>query len=269
MAGARPVELLERERIIEWITGSSRAWLKHLDIFEEIDSTNTHLVDLAQSSDVDGRVCLAERQTAGRGRRGRTWHSPSGRNIALSLGRRFDVPADGLRSLSLVVGLAVADAVTSFSIPGVALKWPNDILLGTGKLGGILIELVETGDASTVVIGVGLNVGSADLIRDEIGQSVADVFDASPDVSRNALAARLIDSIVDYGREFERAGFEPMRDAWLSLHAYHDQEVKVLIGKQAIHGVARGVSTSGELEVETADRGLRRFNAGEVTLRRA
>lgn len=267
MSGAGGAERLEHDRIYGALSAGARAWLDELEIFDEVGSTNTHLVELARSRPVDGRVCLAERQTAGRGRRGRTWLSPAGRNIALSMGRRFETSAEELRSLSLAIGLAVIDAVGSFSVPGLGLKWPNDVLLGDAKLGGILIELVEAGDVSTVVVGIGLNVGSAELVRGAVDQPVADLLDARPEISRNALAARLINSVVDYAIEFERSGFAVMRDAWLGHHAYQRRPVRVLVGERSFRGVVRGVSEAGELEVDTGTTGLMRFNAGEVSLR--
>lgn len=268
MADDASLEPLDRDRILEGLSGAAGAWLVDLTVFEQIDSTNTHLVNLAQHADINGRVCLAERQTAGRGRRGRSWLSPAGRNIALSLGRRLDAPGEALHSLSLVVGVAVADVVSGFDVPGVRLKWPNDILLGPGKLGGILIELVDVGEAPTVVIGVGLNVGSGAQVQGQVDRPVADLLEASPDISRNALAAALINSIVDYCHEFERTGFGAIRDAWLALHAYQDCDVDIVIGDRVVRGRVRGVTHTGELELESEGR-LLTFNSGEVSLRPA
>jgi BirA family biotin operon repressor/biotin-[acetyl-CoA-carboxylase] ligase len=259
-------EALDRDQILGGLSGTARGWLVDLLVFEQIHSTNTHLVDLAQREDISGRVCLAEQQTAGRGRRGRAWLSPVGRSIALSIGMRFDTPGEALHSLSLVVGVAVADAVSGFDVPEVRLKWPNDILLGHGKLGGILIELVDLGDQPTVVIGVGLNVGSGAQIQGQVDQPVADLLEAAPRISRNALASALINSIVDYCREFEDSGFGPIRDTWLGLHAYQDCDVEIVIGNRAVRGKVRGVTHTGELELESEGR-LLRFNSGEVSLR--
>ena len=266
MADDASPELLDRDQILNGLSGATRAWLVDLAVFEQIDSTNTYLVNLAQREDISGRVCLAELQTAGRGRRGRTWLSPVGRNIALSLGRRFSARGEALQSLSLVVGVAVADAVSSFDIPEVRLKWPNDILLGRGKLGGILIELIDVGEQPTVVIGVGLNVGSGAQLQGEVDQPVADLLAVNPRISRDALAAALINSILDYCHEFERSGFGPIRDTWLGLHAYQDCDVEILIGNRAVRGKVRGVTHTGELELESEGR-LLRFNSGEVSLR--
>ncbi len=262
------VESLDSNEIRAALSGAARAWLTELSIFDQVGSTNTYLVDLSGTRDINGRVCLAERQTAGRGRRGRTWLSPARQNIALSLGRRFHVPAETLHSLSLVVGVAVADAVSGFDVPDVQLKWPNDILLGHAKVGGILIELIDVGEKPTVVIGVGLNVGSGVRVQGQVDQPVADLLEANPRVSRNALAAALINSIVDYCREFERSGFGVIRDHWLGLHAYQDRDVEIVVGNRVVRGTVRGVTHTGELELESEGR-LLRFNSGEVSLRPA
>src|SRR5690606_6260917 len=122
---------------------------------------------------VDGHVCLAELQIAGRGRRGRDWFSPFGANLALTIGKRIDRPAAALGGASLVVGLAVLDALEQLGVPELALKWPNDVLLRGAKLGGILIEL-SARPQTELVVGIGLNVALPPRIRAELPQEVTD-----------------------------------------------------------------------------------------------
>ena len=113
-----------------------------------------------------------------------------------------------------------------------------------------------------------MNVGSGAQIQDQVDQPVADLLEADPHISRNALASALINSIVDYCREFEDSGFGPIRDTWLGLHAYQDCDVEMVIGNRAVRGKVRGVTRTGELELESEGR-LLRFNSGEVSLRPA
>lgn len=257
-------EALDRDLIVARLSNAARRWLRELQIHEEIDSTNSHLLRNAARG-VDGVICLAEHQTGGRGRRGRTWLAPRGRSIALSLGRRMKVPVSQIAPLSLVVGVAVADALGRQNVRGVALKWPNDVLLDGVKVGGILVEMASAMEPC-VVIGVGINMGSGDELSSQLGFGVGDVLRSNRLVSRNAMVAALIDSIVDFSGAFETHGFEPMRDSWERLDAYRDQSVEMRASDGVVRGIDRGVSEKGELRLHTAT-GERYFNSGEVSLR--
>ncbi len=152
------MELLQADLIRSRLSPGTRAWLKELVVDQEIASTNAALANRAAHENIDGVVCLAERQTAGRGRRGREWLSPFGRNIALSVGIAIDRPATRLGGLSLAIGLATIDGITRVTHCELALKWPNDVLLDGRKLAGILAQRSPSGP---VVVGIGLNVGWA------------------------------------------------------------------------------------------------------------
>ena len=136
-------QALDRESILADLSHDARRWVRELRVHAEIDSTNTHLMARATNETIDGVVCIAERQTGGRGRRGRTWLTPAGSNIALSLGKSVPIAISEVAPLSLVVGLAVVSAMERVGVNDVKLKWPNDILLDGAKVGGILIELAR------------------------------------------------------------------------------------------------------------------------------
>ncbi len=257
---------LRSEVIQAGLSLDAARWLKELDIHLEIDSTNTHLMKRAAAEAIDGIVCIAERQTHGRGRRGRTWLTPAGGNIALSLGASISVAMADVAPLSLVVGVAVADALERSGVTGVSLKWPNDILLDGNKLGGILIEIVRISRPLDVVIGVGINVGSNVEIGARLGLPVGDALDRNLNVSRNDLVAALINSIHDLMRLFEAKGFASMRSEWEALHAHQHHGVRLISASESVAGVARGVTDNGEIILET-EQGVRHFSAGEVSLR--
>jgi BirA family transcriptional regulator, biotin operon repressor / biotin---[acetyl-CoA-carboxylase] ligase len=259
---------LDRELILERISPATRTWVSEIGVHEEIDSTNTHLMTRATAEDIDGVVCIAERQTAGRGRRGRTWLTPSGGAIALSLGKHLSVAVAEIAPLSLVVGLAVANAMRDSGISGVSLKWPNDILLDGAKVGGILIELAAITQPLKVVIGVGINVGAGAEVRTRLGIPVGDVREKNRTISRNDLAAGLIDNIHGFATRFEQQGFPAMRSEWETLHAHQEHHVLLIGANETVEGIARGVTASGELVLET-DSGIRHFSGGEVSLRGA
>ena len=264
-----PFEPLEARTIEMRLAPDTRRWVRELTVHQEIDSTNTHLVRRASIEDIDGVVCFAESQTGGRGRRGRTWLTPKGQSIAVSLGQCLQIPVSEVGPLSLVVGIGVVAALEKIGIEGVRLKWPNDVLLdGGAKAGGILIELAGIGQPLTVVIGVGLNVGAGGEIRRRLGIPIGDLREKSKNISRNELASALIDNVHESIVEFERNGFAPLRGRWEALHEHQHKSVLLVGPNETVEGIARGVSSSGELILETST-GFAHFSGGEVSLRAA
>jgi BirA family transcriptional regulator, biotin operon repressor / biotin---[acetyl-CoA-carboxylase] ligase len=257
-------EALDRQKILARLSDVSLTWLRDLQIHAEIDSTNSHLLRLVDAG-VDGLVCLAEHQTRGKGRRGRTWIGRPARGLALSLGRRTRRPLAELAPVGLVAGVAVAEALGRHKIPSVSLKWPNDVLVDGVKAGGILVEAAGA-VAPQLVIGVGLNVGARAEIEDQLGHTVGDVLAADAGVSRNALAATIIDSLVSCLEAFETEGFAALRQKWEDLDAYRDRRVRIRSAGSDVVGVARGITATGELLLET-ESGIVEFNSGEVSLR--
>jgi len=260
---------LSEPAIREALTAKAGAWLRSLQVWPVIGSTNTELVTRSHSESIEGHVCLAELQLQGRGRRGRVWLSPIGGNLALSLGfSTFRAPAE-LGGLSLVVGLAVIDALETLGVPGLSLKWPNDILLNGAKLGGILIELLQVEGGLALVIGLGINVRLPDGTRDRVGQEVADLASLQCRLpSRSILAARAISSIVEFQQAFERSGFGPFVSAFDQRHYYGDKDVQIVHGENTILGRVLGVALDGSLKID-AESGLREVHGGEVSLRPA
>jgi BirA family biotin operon repressor/biotin-[acetyl-CoA-carboxylase] ligase len=259
-----PLELLDPDSLLKLIKPAAQSKLSRLDIHWSLDSTNRYVLDLATSTEFHGYACLAERQTSGRGRRGRYWVSPFGKNIYLSMG--WTLPADQpLDGLSLAIGACVAKAITSVSQVKVSLKWPNDILLNGGKAGGILVE-IASGDASTrrLVIGVGINLS---LSSNDAG-AIDQPWSVIENVSRNELAAALVTEISMGLEGFSQLGFEPFRSAWQALDAHEGQEVSIISNNSAQTGISLGVNESGNLMLETSE-GIKAFNAGEVSLRSA
>ncbi len=259
-------EPLSETRIYSLLAPATKSWVRELRVHQRIDSTNSHLVARAASGSVDGVVCLAELQTKGRGRRGRTWVTPEGMGIALSVGRQLNLPIAGISPLSLVVGVSAVAAMKSIGIEGIALKWPNDLLLGGLKVGGILIELAGASSPLIVVIGVGLNVGAGAVVQQRLGTAVGDLQDDHREISRNKLAAALIDNLLEATQRFETEGFRRLREEWTRIHYHQNRPVVLVTADDAIEGIALGVDMNGELLLETPS-GITHFNAGEVSLR--
>ena len=267
---ARPLVMLDAARIAQAL-GEAAPF--GIELIDEMDSTNTWLLQRAQAGAPHASVIAAEWQTAGRGRMNRTWHAPVGGALTFSVLWRFSQGAAALAGLSLAVGLALVRALEAMGATGVGLKWPNDVLWRGRKLAGILIEM--QGDAlgpSAVVIGAGINVRLAPALDARIGQPVADVetlldTGATQAVDRNRLLATVLNALNTTLLEFERAGFQAFRDEWQRRHVHQGWPVRLtLSGGASESGLARGVRDDGALLLETA-RGVKPFHSGDVSLR--
>lgn len=261
------VDLLRQEAVRSALTPQATAWLARLDLRAHLPSTNTALLERAGRTSVNGRVLAAEVQTAGRGRRGRAWHSPFGRNLALSFGVALPRPAGEMGAFSLVVGLAVRGALVDIGLCDATLKWPNDVLLEGRKLAGILIEIGGP-PVRDAVVGIGVNVGGATNVAPRVRQPVADVAERVRGPSRNPLLAALINRFVDAVGRFAKAGFAPFVAEWERVHHHQNASVTLTLPgcAAAVTGTALGVDCDGALRLATAQ-GVRTFVSGEVSLR--
>lgn len=236
----------------------------------ECASTNTELMQRAGEGAPSGTVLVTDRQTAGRGSRGRTWMASPEASLTFSVLWQFPGGLERLSGLSLAVGVAVVHALERCGAAGVVLKWPNDILYGHAKLGGILIELHADEDAAKAVIGIGLNL----RLPESIGEpSVAalqpaaleDIVPVLPD--RHVLFAALLAELASVFDRFAAGGFAALRDEWHACHAWQGRSVRLLRdGRVDKEGICAGADTDGALLVETSD-GLERCLSGDVSLR--
>ncbi|MBA3580984.1 MAG: bifunctional biotin--[acetyl-CoA-carboxylase] ligase/biotin operon repressor BirA [Gammaproteobacteria bacterium] len=244
-----------------------------LIILDKVDSTNAELLrrrSLLQISDWQKHyVCLAEQQSAGRGRRGRVWHTSWGASLALSYMARLALAPMNLAGLSLVIGMAVVDVLRVQGVSGAGLKWPNDILVDGAKLGGILIDLsAEANGPSDVVIGVGLNItASANAEMQNIEQAWTDLYSITQkNYSRNQLSAALLDSFAQNLHRFEQYGFVDFISAWPDYDVLQHKTIQISQGERSFSGLAQGVDEQGALCVATFD-GIKKVTAGEVSVR--
>ncbi len=264
------LDLLREDAVRAALSRQSADLLFDLDIHQSIGSTNAEAMAQIAAGRGSGYVCTAEQQSAGRGRRGREWVSPYGRNLYLSAVWEYEQGAAVLEGMSLAVGVVVARALASCGVQGVQLKWPNDVLYKGAKLGGILLEM--TGDPAgecQVVVGIGLNVAMPEQVAGGIDQAWTDVGRISGTASpgRNILLAAVIDELLPMLATFESGGFGPWRDEWLELDAFKGTEVVLHSGAQQLAGTARGVDGRGALQLETATTGVQSVFGGEISLR--
>jgi BirA family biotin operon repressor/biotin-[acetyl-CoA-carboxylase] ligase len=265
---AQSIELLDRDVILQALQG--RAQLGGLDTFLNIDSTNRFLLQHEATQIRAPWAVLAERQSAGRGRRGRTWQSPFAGNIYLSLLWRFSQINANFIGLSLVAGVAVCRVLARLGIAQLGLKWPNDVLCQGKKLCGVLIEMHgEPNGPYNAVIGIGLNLAMPEAVGRQIDQPWISLQQVSATIpSRNRLAAQLIDAMLETLPQFERHGLPPFLPEWQRLDLYRDQPVSLHFGENQIQGIERGVDEQGALLVEHNGK-LQRYYSGEISLRSA
>jgi BirA family biotin operon repressor/biotin-[acetyl-CoA-carboxylase] ligase len=268
---AEPLDLLDPERILAAFPDRARGRITCLEVYEDIDSTNSHLMREARQGAVSGTLCVAEHQSAGRGRSGRTWVSPFGSNLYLSLLWRYPFGPAELGGLSLAAGAAVAGLLEAEGAPDIALKWPNDILWRRRKLAGLLLEVAgEAQGPSLVVIGLGLNLCLGAAQAAAIDQPWVDLNSISglAETSRNLLAARLADSLAHVMESYGAEGLGTFLPEWERFDLYRGEPVEVRMGERVYRGIHAGVTPQGALRLEMDGR-IETFQGGEVSLRQA
>jgi BirA family biotin operon repressor/biotin-[acetyl-CoA-carboxylase] ligase len=251
--------------------------LQRLSLLEQTASTNALLLQLPAEAR-HAHAVLADHQTAGKGRRGRSWQSPPGSNIYLSLGWNFGDPAIDLACLPLAVGVAVVRGLECAGVAGLGLKWPNDIQAEGRKLGGILLESKPLANGGiSVVAGVGINVSMSpeSLAAQSIDQpwtTICELQDKQVDSAlRDWLAGTILDQLLLSFAAFAASGFRAFLDDWQRMDLLVNQFVTVHLAEKEVHAQALGIDTNGNLLVAenfgSDHQKLHSFNSGEVSVR--
>lgn len=237
-----------------------------VSVHEALDSTNAQaLRDLAEGTHAPFLV-LAERQSAGRGRRGRQWVSPFAENVYYSLVLRIEGGMRQLEGLSLVVGLAVMQVLRDLGVVKAGLKWPNDVLVGERKIAGILLELVgDPADVCHVVIGIGINVNMQE--NDSVTQQWTSIrHETGSHLDRNVLIAQLNRQLDSELQRHAAQGFGAFKEAWEQANLWQGKAVSLIAGVQTIDGIVMGVDDQGGLRL-SVDGVEKSFSGGELSLR--
>ncbi len=269
----QPVELLDETVIRRDLDARAGMALASLELHDNIESTSERLRGLPPATADRFDAVLAEYQTGGRGRRGRQWLSPFGSGLCLSINHRFEIVPAALSALSLAIGVGVCRALGDDVAEFVALKWPNDIVAGNGKLGGLLVDVEGEADGPiSIVVGIGLNFDVSDAMIQQVsrtgGLTPVGLRGLVPDlnVSRNQLAARLINETHAVLTEFEQSGFDVFIDEWRRLDWLAGRPVTAQIGRRLLSGTARGIADDGKLVIDTNGK-LQHLVSGEISLR--
>jgi len=234
---------------------------------QSTESTNADVLRYQQQHQREV-VAVSESQTAGRGRRGRQWLSPFARNIYCTIGITKEIPASRQGLLSIVTGLALCRALQQSVDTTVGLKWPNDLLFDGRKLGGILIESRPLGETKFYfAVGFGLNVFLNDEELAEIPQpatSLVQIAETGVDRTRVLIAA--IDSVIQSIRNFDHGEALELINEFAQFDALHDHPIEVIVGDSRIRGINRGITSTGQLQLET-EQGMEIHSAAEISLR--
>ena len=264
-------DALSAEAIRGFLGAASSAAVRELTVLAETDSTNAVLARMPADRK-HRHVVLAESQTRGRGRRQRSWYSPPGGNLYLSLGWRLAGGVAPLSTLPLAVAVCLAIALERAGLSGHGIKWPNDILIGGAKLAGILVESQSAGAGSVqAVIGIGLNVRMPPLAGDAAidrpwTELAAHLPPARREISRNVLAAMLLDELLPGLERFELEGFEPFRKGWVRFDLLKGQRVRIEGNGGFQSGTALGIDASGGLSIDIDGYGQQVLHAAEVSI---
>ncbi|CAQ86312.1 MULTISPECIES: bifunctional biotin--[acetyl-CoA-carboxylase] ligase/biotin operon repressor BirA [Photorhabdus] len=255
-----PVQLLDEYTILQYLPEGRIA------VLPVIDSTNQYLLERL-SELKSGDACVAEYQYAGRGRRGRKWVSPFGKNLYLSMYWRLEQGPAAAIGLSLVVGIIIAEVLHRLGADRIKVKWPNDLYLDDKKLAGILVELMgKTGDAAQVVIGAGINIAMDHKDKESINQQWINLQQAGIEVDRNKLVVEIVLELRKALIQFENEGLSSFVSRWFELDNFMDRPVKLIIGNQEVYGIAKGINQQGALLLDQ-DGAITPYIGGEISLR--
>lgn len=261
---ATPLQLLDAD----WLNAQTSAPQWRACVLSSVDSTNAEALRLLSEAQSLPYYVLAERQTSGRGRRGRNWVSPFGENLYYSLVVRVEGGMRQLEGMSLAVGLALLQVIRGCGVTEAGLKWPNDVLVGERKLAGILLELSgDPADVCNVVIGIGLNVNMLATEPGAIGQPWTSMrAELGRLLDRNELVAELNRQLSRYLDIQLREGFAALRDEWQACHLWQGKSVALTAGGEPIEGEVLGVDHSGAIRLRINEL-ERSFSGGELSLR--
>jgi len=241
-----------------------------IDIFMTLDSTNNYVMRMFQQGATQALAVLSEKQTAGRGRRGRVWHSPFAGSIYLTVGWIFTEGIAAIEGLSLIVGLKVVEVLQRFGVSDLQLKWPNDVYWHQRKLAGILIDVQgDPAGVCQVAIGVGINVNLQSTQYSLIDQpwvDMATIIGSEQSLSRNRLTAELLNAMVPMLQTLPGKGFAAYQGDWQAYDLCDGHDIALQLGNTLITGRACGVNTQGAYGVETTA-GKQYVSGGEISLR--
>ncbi|MDQ8039275.1 MAG: biotin--[acetyl-CoA-carboxylase] ligase [Rickettsiella sp.] len=260
------LELLNEKLILNELA-EAYYLLNQLEILTTIGSTNTYLLE--KKGILKTIAVFSEQQTAGRGQFNRTWMSSTfGKNIALSILWHLPKKINTLTGLSLVIGVAVVQALEEYGLNGLKLKWPNDVIYLEKKLAGVLIEASSSNSAAfnPVVVGIGLNLYHPIGVSNNINQAITDIYSIQKlPPQRNRIAGLLLKNILTTLLEFQTKGLTPFIEKWQKFDYLINRVVDIQKDNTFVKGVVRGINSQGQLSIEIAGK-IQHFVGGEIQI---
>lgn len=266
---AEPIQLLTVDRIRQAMTDESLHLISDIEIISDIDSTNSYLMNRVSKGIESGHVCFAERQTSGRGRRGRQWVSPFGKNIYLSVYWRSMLGLSQLSGLSLAAGASVVSALKKAGCNNIGLKWPNDVLINGKKVAGLLLEVSgEQNGPANVVLGIGVNIQMPESDAQAIDQPWEDLSAVmnTSEYHRNRLSGMVLESLLLSLKKYESSGLASALKEWREHDLFEGKQVSLRLADKYVHGIYRGIDDNGALLLQQG-RHLIPYHGGEISLR--
>jgi len=231
---------------------------------DEVNSTNDYLLDMPAPDNDKAIICMAEHQFSGKGTKGRIWQSGPGTALIYSIAWTFKLQPGDLSALSLAIGVVAQQTLEQLNFPDIRLKWPNDLLVGNAKLGGILVETRPASDCTQVVAGIGINIKplvNAESVDCEIIS--LEQINNSASCSPNILGALLTNGLIDLFSNYPESKFNKWINAWHKLHAFQNKHVNIVKPDRSYQGLALGVDENGALLLETKN-GLEKILSAEI-----
>lgn len=263
------MQLLDWQAISPGLRVRALNYLRNHQVLEQVDSTNTRVLEACSNVLELPVICLAEQQLAGRGRNGRKWQSPYGKNIYMSLASVMQCPVAKLTGLSIAIGVELARMLRNYGVK-VALKWPNDVLVDGYKLAGILVETrVKSKSQVCVVMGLGLNYRMDDSDIEAIDQPCTDLRRVIKDAhmpDRNLIAAEMINALVNVCVEFPETGLNSWLDDWNEFDVCNQRKLEVIDGEYKYTGTGAGITEKGALRI-SVDGEIRLIHSSEISIR--
>jgi BirA family biotin operon repressor/biotin-[acetyl-CoA-carboxylase] ligase len=262
------METTNGDRLLAALDDAPRSSVDIIEVFSELDSTNNYLLNQAAPAGGHCRIAIANQQTEGRGRMGNAWQSPPEAGLYLSCAYTFQVVQEHFAALTLAVGVSVADALNVLGT-NCKLKWPNDLVVNDGKLGGILTEVhAAKNETTTVVVGIGLNLDFSEQL-DSIGSGIGRVTDlrhSLPEMpTRDDIEKMIINSTVDALIRFDTEGFKSFQARWSGLDWLADKTITVSTAESSLYGLASGIDDDGALLVSIGGQ-VERVLSGSVSV---
>ncbi|MCH9643775.1 MAG: bifunctional biotin--[acetyl-CoA-carboxylase] ligase/biotin operon repressor BirA [Gammaproteobacteria bacterium] len=267
------ITLLNQECITQQISAKNQKLLDDIILLEQVNSTNTFLLEHIKHKPHKNIACFAEYQSHARGRRGHSWLSPFGNNIYHSLLWHFNKDPGQITGLSLAVSIAVIRSLIRYGLNQntLQLKWPNDICHNHKKLAGVLIEMqAESNGHCSVVIGIGLNTHMDHVQSEILNNQCTSINNITQQaVDRNKIAGYLLDELINLLVEYNQHGLKHFLDEWRQYDSYSGHPIKLLMTSKTIEGTMQGVTDNGEVVIKDTQGQLKQYCNGEVSLRLA